>query len=157
MSTKYGVNSDDIVRSLQRAVSQVQSQLPDGVEPNVLTLSTDDIPVLALSVTSDANEDKLAAQLTDIVEPELKKVDGVSQVQIAGAKTKQVEIRIRQNDLEDEGVSLDEVAGLLQSNGIPTSAGDLESGSGSAPVEVGAACARSTRSRPWRWAAPTGR
>lgn len=138
VSTKYGVNSDDIVRSLQRAVSQVQSQLPDGVEPNVLTLSTDDIPVLALSVTSDANEDKLAAQLTDIVEPELKKVDGVSQVQIAGAKTKQVEIRIRQNDLEDEGVSLDEVAGLLQSNGIPTSAGDLESGSGSAPVEVGA-------------------
>ncbi|MCT1549508.1 efflux RND transporter permease subunit [Brevibacterium casei] len=137
VSTKYGENSDDIVRSLQRAVSQVQPQLPDGVEPNVLTLSTDDIPVLALSVTSDADEDKLAAELNDIVEPELSKVDGVSQVQIAGAKTKQVEIRIREDDLEDEGASIDEIAGVLQANGVPTSAGDLEGGDGTAPVEVG--------------------
>ncbi|MFC9442522.1 MULTISPECIES: efflux RND transporter permease subunit [Brevibacterium] len=137
VSTKYGVNSDDIVRTLQRAVSQVQSQLPEGVEPNVLTLSTDDIPVLALSVTSDADEDRLAADLNDIVEPELSKVDGVSQVQIAGARTKQVDIRIRQDDLEDEGASVDEIASLLQSNGIPTSAGDLNSSQGTAPVEVG--------------------
>ncbi|MDN6378743.1 MAG: efflux RND transporter permease subunit [Brevibacterium aurantiacum] len=137
VSTKYGEDSDDVVKSLQRAVSQVQGTLPDGVEPNVMTAGTDDIPVLALSVTSDANEDKLAANLNDIAEPELKKVDGVSQVMIAGAKTKQVEVTIRRDDLEDEGANLDEIAGILQSNGIPTSAGELKSDEGTAPVEVG--------------------
>lgn len=137
VSTKYGEDSDDVVKSLQRAVSQVQSTLPDGVEPTVNTMGTDDIPVLALSVTSDADEDKLAANLDDIAEPELKKIDGVSQVMISGAKTKQVEISIRQDDLEDEGASLDEVAGILQSNGVPTSAGELKGDSGTAPVEVG--------------------
>ncbi|MDN5808121.1 MAG: efflux RND transporter permease subunit, partial [Brevibacterium sp.] len=137
VSTKYGEDSDDVVKALQRAVSQVQGTLPDGVEPNVMTAGTDDIPVLALSVTSDANEDKLAANLNDIAEPELKKIDGVSQVMIAGAKTKQVEITIRQDDLEDEGANLDEIAGILQSNGIPTSAGELKSDDGTAPVEVG--------------------
>ncbi|WP_432791140.1 efflux RND transporter permease subunit [Brevibacterium sp. K11IcPPYGO002] len=137
VSTKYGDDSDDVVRALQRAVSQVQPTLPDGVEPNVMMMGTDDIPVLALSVTSDADEDQLAANLEDIVEPELKKVDGVSQVQIAGAKTKQVEISIRRDDLEDEGANLDEVAGILQSNGVPTSAGELKGADGTAPVEVG--------------------
>lgn len=137
VSTKYGDDSDDVVRALQRAVSQVQPTLPDGVEPNVMMMGTDDIPVLALSVTSDADEDQLAANLEDIVEPELKKVDGVSQVQIAGAKTKQVEISIRRDDLEDEGANLDEVAGILQSNGVPTSAGELKGDDGTAPVEVG--------------------
>ncbi|MGO3179969.1 MAG: efflux RND transporter permease subunit, partial [Brevibacterium linens] len=137
VSTKYGDDSDDVVRALQRAVSQVQPTLPDGVEPNVMMMGTDDIPVLALSVTSDADEDQLAANLDDLVVPELKKVDGVSQVQIAGAKTKQVEIRIRRDDLEDEGANLDEVAGILQSNGVPTSAGELKGADGTAPVEVG--------------------
>ena len=137
VGTKYGDDSDDVVRALQRAVSQVQPTLPDGVEPNVMMMGTDDIPVLALSVTSDADEDQLAANLEDMVEPELKKVDGVSQVQIAGAKTKQVEISIRRDDLEDEGANLDEVAGILQSNGVPTSAGELKGADGTAPVEVG--------------------
>ena len=137
VSTKYGDDSDDVVKALQRAVSQVQPTLPDGVEPNVMMMGTDDIPVLALSVTSDADEDQLAANLEDLVVPELKKVDGVSQVQIAGAKTKQVEISIRRDDLEDEGANLDEVAGILQSNGVPTSAGELKGADGTAPVEVG--------------------
>ncbi|WP_260848059.1 efflux RND transporter permease subunit [Brevibacterium aurantiacum] len=137
VSTEYGEDSDDVVKSLQRAVSQVQATLPDGVEPTVNTTGTDDIPVLALSVTSDAQEDKLAANLNDIAEPELKKIDGVSQVMIAGAKTKQVEVTIRRDDLEDEGANLDEIAGILQSNGIPTSAGELKSDDGTAPVEVG--------------------
>ena len=137
VSTEYGEDSDDVVKSLQRAVSQVQATLPDGVEPTVNTAGTDDIPVLALSVTSDADEDKLAANLNDIAEPELKKIDGVSQVMIAGAKTKQVEVTIRRDDLEDEGANLDEIAGILQSNGIPTSAGELKSDEGTAPVEVG--------------------
>ncbi|WP_164742775.1 efflux RND transporter permease subunit [Brevibacterium linens] len=137
VGTKYGDDSDDVVRALQRAVSQVQPTLPDGVEPNVMMMGTDDIPVLALSVTSDADEDQLAANLEDMVEPELKKVDGVSQVQIAGATTKQVEISIRRDDLEDEGANLDEVAGILQSNGVPTSAGELKGADGTAPVEVG--------------------
>src|SRR5690625_4440369 len=137
VSTKYGDDSDDVIRALQRAVSQVQPSLPDGVEPNVMMMGTDDIPVLALSVTSDADEDHLAADLEDIVEPELKRIDGVSQVQIAGTKTKQVEISIRRDALEDEGANLDEVAGILQSNCVPTSAGELEGADGTAPVEVG--------------------
>ncbi len=137
VSTDYGENSDDVVRALQRAISEVESTLPDGVDPSVLTAGTDDIPVLALSVISDAEPDRLAAALEDIAVPELTKVDGVSQVTVAGARSKQVEIRIREDDLEDAGADLNEIAGILQANGIPASAGDLRTGEGSAPVAVG--------------------
>src|SRR5699024_6805106 len=83
-STQHGDDSDDMLRALDRGVSQVQPSRPDGVEPKVMMMGTDDIPVVALSVTSDADEDHLAADLEDTVEPELKRIDGVSQVQIAG-------------------------------------------------------------------------
>src|SRR5699024_11749847 len=54
-----------------------------------------------------------------------------------GTRTKQVEISIRRDDVEDAGANLDEVAGILQSNGVPTSAGELKGADGTAPVEVG--------------------
>ncbi|RBP63096.1 HAE1 family hydrophobic/amphiphilic exporter-1 [Brevibacterium sanguinis] len=137
VSTKYGENSDDVVRAIQRAIAEVETTLPEGVEPSVFTAGTDDIPVLALSVTSDADPARLASDLEDIVTPELTKVEGVSQVSIAGTRGSQVEIRIRRGDLEDRGASLDEIAGILQANGVPASAGDLRTDDGAAPVEVG--------------------
>src|SRR5699024_11832311 len=95
VSTKYGDDSDDVIRALQRAVSQVQPSLPDGVEPNVMMMGTDDIPVLALSVTSDADEDHLAAELEDIDVQELKSIDGVSQDSMVVRRTKQMVITVR--------------------------------------------------------------
>src|SRR5699024_12847649 len=89
VSTKYGDDSDDVIRALQRAVSQVQPSLPDGVEPNVMMMGTDDLPVLALSVTSDADEDHRAENREDMVEREPKRIDGDSQVQLEGTTTKQ--------------------------------------------------------------------
>src|SRR5699024_12767172 len=103
----------------------------------VMMMGTYDIPVVALSVSCDGDEDHLAAHLEHIVVPEIKRIDGFSQVQIAGTKTIQVECSIRRDVLEDEGANLDEVAGILQSNGVPTSAGELEGADGTAPVEAG--------------------
>nr|WP_306428171.1 efflux RND transporter permease subunit [Brevibacterium sp. 68QC2CO] len=145
VETKYGTDSDDVVRELQRAVSQVQSQLPDGVEPNVISGGMGDLPVLVISANPAAAEgdataadtERLAGDLRDVVVPELKKVDGVRSATVSGGRTKQVDIVIDKDDLKDEGVSVDQLAAVLQANGVPTSAGDLADGKQNAPVEVG--------------------
>ena len=137
VETDYGTDSDEVVRSLQRAVSQVESSLPDGVEPSVMAGGLADFPIVMLSVSSPGDVNELAADLEDVAVPELSDVEGVRSVVVTGQKPLQVEITVREDDLEDEGVSIDTLAGLLQANGVPSSPGQLETDSGAAPVEVG--------------------
>ncbi|HJG79547.1 MAG TPA: efflux RND transporter permease subunit [Brevibacterium senegalense] len=137
VETDYGTDSDEVVRSLQRAVSQVESTLPDGVEPSVMAGGLADFPIVMLSVSSSGDVNELASDLEDVAVPELSDIEGVRSVAVTGEKPLQVEITVREDDLEDEGVSIDSLAGLLQANGVPTSPGQLQTDEGSAPVEVG--------------------
>ena len=137
VETDYGTDSDEVVRSLQRAVSQVESSLPDGVEPSVMAGGLADFPIVMLSVSSSGDVNELASDLEDVAVPELSDIEGVRSVAITGEKPLQVEITVREDDLEDEGVSIDSLAGLLQANGVPSSPGQLQTDGGSAPVEVG--------------------
>ena len=70
METDYGTDYDDVVRSLQRAVSQVESTLPDGVEPSVMAGGLADFPIVMLSVSSPGDVNELAADLEDVAVPE---------------------------------------------------------------------------------------
>ncbi|GAA2099259.1 efflux RND transporter permease subunit [Brevibacterium salitolerans] len=137
VETEYGTNSDDVVRSLQRAVSQVEGSLPDGVEPQVLAGGLADFPVMMLTVTGGEDVSALAADMRDVGVPELQDVDGVRSVDVTGDQPMQVSITAREDDLEDEGVSIDALSGLLQANGIPSAPGQLRTSEGSAPVQVG--------------------
>lgn len=136
VTTKSGTSSDDVVRELQRAVSQVESQLPEGVTPTVIAGSVDDFPVLVMSVSGDDVE-KLSKDLEDIAVPEIKKIDGVRDASVSGQTQKQIEIRVKKKRMEDKGVQLDELSQILKTNGVPVSAGELKASNGAAPVEVG--------------------
>ncbi|WP_084500362.1 efflux RND transporter permease subunit [Brevibacterium album] len=137
VETDYGTDSDDVVRSLQRAVSQAQGQLPDGVEPTVFAGGLADFPVMMLTVTGGEDVESLAADMEDIAVPELQDVEGVRSVEVTGDRPMQVSITVREDDLEDEGVSIEALSGLLQANGIPSAPGQLRTSEGSAPVQVG--------------------
>nr|WP_232483584.1 efflux RND transporter permease subunit [Brevibacterium yomogidense] len=137
VETDYGTDSDEVVRSLQRAVSQVESQLPDGVEPSVMAGGLADFPIVMLSVSGPDDVNQLAADLEDVAIPELNDIEGVRSATVTGDRPLQVNITVREDDLEDEGVTIDALAGLLQANGVPSSPGQLQTDDGSAPVEVG--------------------
>ena len=133
----YGTSSDDIVRELEGAIAKVKEQLPDGVDPVVFSGAVDEFPVVVISVASDGDKEKLADDLNSVVVPELKKLDGVRAAAVSGADIKQVNITVDQKKVKDKGVSVDEIAGVLQANGVAASAGEIEGDNGDAPVEVG--------------------
>lgn len=133
----YGTSSDDIVRELEGAIAKVKEQLPDGVDPIVFSGALDEFPVVVISVASDGDKEKLADDLNSVVVPELKKLAGVRAAAVSGADVKQVNITVDQEKVKDKGVSVDEIAGVLQANGVAASAGEIEGDNGDAPVEVG--------------------
>ena len=51
---EYGLDPDKVVADIRNGVDGVVPTLPEEVETEVLTGSTDDIPVLLLAVASDA-------------------------------------------------------------------------------------------------------
>ncbi|MCG7300360.1 efflux RND transporter permease subunit [Brevibacterium ravenspurgense] len=133
----YGTSSDDIVRELEGAIAKVKEQLPDGVDPIVFSGALDEFPVVVISVASDGDKEKLADDLNSVVVPELKKLAGVRAAAVSGADVKQVNITVDKKKVKDKGVSVDEIAGVLQANGVAASAGEIEGDNGDAPVEVG--------------------
>ena len=64
----FGLDSDEVTSDIRSAVDGVPD-LPDAVETEVLTSSTDDIPVLVLAVASDAPLAELGRLVDDIAVP----------------------------------------------------------------------------------------
>ncbi|HEX2300042.1 MAG TPA: efflux RND transporter permease subunit, partial [Pseudonocardiaceae bacterium] len=133
----YGTDLPAVQRDLQQAVNGVRG-LPEGVEPTVVTGSTDLIPVVHLAVTSSLPEANLARVLQEQVVPLLEGVDQVNDVSLFGLGERMVSIDLDPAALAARGVSPFEVPNTLQANGIRVPAGTVGSGERQLSVQVGA-------------------
>lgn len=134
----YGTNMSTAQQDLQAAVSRIKSALPDGADPQVITGSIEDFPVLQLSVTGNQGRNALAARLTNVAVPDLQKIDGVRAVTVAGAPQQRVQIALDTDKLKDRGYTTSAVTDALQANATVTSAGTVASGNQTLSVNVGA-------------------
>ena len=66
---EYGLDADQVVGDIRNAVDGVAPTLPEQVETEVITGSTDDIPVLLLAVASDASLDEAGRQVENVAIP----------------------------------------------------------------------------------------
>lgn len=128
---EYGTDMDAATQRLQTAVTRIQSQLPEDVEPQVITGSLDDLPVIQLAAAADqdAGEDVDAAALADTVDsvvvPALEDLDGVRSVAVTGGETDQVLVDVKTKKLAEAGLTTQDVADVLKDNGVVLPAGTI--------------------------------
>src|SRR5882757_4274152 len=132
----YGTNLDDSVNKMSQAVNQIAAQLPTNVKPNVVVGNTDDLPVIVLAASSDADQQQLAAKLTNTVVPELQGITGVRDASVTGARDKVVTINLDNAKLAAAGLSSTAVTTALRANGTPTPAGTLTQNDQTLTVQV---------------------
>lgn len=111
---EYGLDDDKVVSNIRNAVDSV-STLPTDVETNVLTGSTDDIPVLLLAVSTDLPLNESGELVKNVAVPELSAVDGVRQVEVTGENTTQLTITLRPKDLDKHDLTAQAVTQTVQS------------------------------------------
>ena len=70
-SFTYGTNLATAEQKITQAINRIKTQLPEGIEPNVISASIDDFPVIQLAVTGYDDEQTVQAQLEATVVPEL--------------------------------------------------------------------------------------
>ena len=134
---EYGLDPDKVVADVRNAVDGVAPTLPEDVETEVLTGSTDDIPVLLLAVASDASLDEAGRQVENVAIPELSGIDGVRSVTMTGENTTQLLVTLRPKDLRKHDVTAQAVTQTVQGQATVTPAGSSFDEDLELAVEVG--------------------
>ncbi|WP_159798198.1 efflux RND transporter permease subunit [Puerhibacterium puerhi] len=140
----YGTDMDSAATQLRGAVDQVRSQLPEDVDPQVVTGSVDDLPVLQLAVSRAGEGEELddaafAALVEDTIVPRLEEVDDVRGVSVSGVADQEVRIDADPAALAAAGLTTAQLGTLLQDNGAVVPAGTVADGDTELSVQVGSA------------------
>ncbi|GAA2514350.1 efflux RND transporter permease subunit [Streptomyces longisporus] len=136
-SFDYGNDTKQLVADVQQAVNRSRAQLPDGVDPQVVAGSTDDMPTVVLAVTSGKDQQALADQLDKTVVPALKGIGGVGRVTVDGIRDLQVTVTPDDRKLAKAGLTTQALAQALQAGGATVPAGSFDEGGTNRTVQVG--------------------
>ncbi|MGW1469570.1 efflux RND transporter permease subunit [Streptomyces sp. NPDC002308] len=126
-----------LVADIQQAVNRARNQLPEGVDPQVIAGSTDDIPTVVLAVTSDKDQQALADQLDHTVVPALEDIEGVGQVAVNGVQDVQVTVVPDAEKLAAAGLTQSSLTPALQAAGATSAAGSFAESGKSRTIQVG--------------------
>ena len=128
VTLKSGANVNDAQRDAERRIDQIRVLLPeDADDPVVRRFSTDEIPILRMSVSSDLAPGDLYEQLDKRVVPILSNVGGVGSVTLIGAQQREVQVVMDNNKLKAYGISAGQVAQAVAGNSTTFPAGNVQS------------------------------
>lgn len=109
-----GIDSDEVVSDIQKAVQRATAKLPPEVTeaPLVMEIDAKEIPVLELALIGD-NENRRRDILADQLQDEIEDVKGVSSVRLSGYLDRELQVLLDQKKLQKYGIGLAEVFSAL--------------------------------------------
>ncbi len=136
-SFTYGTNLATAEQKVSLAINRIKSQLPTGVDPNVVTFSLDDFPVIQLAVTGYSDAATIQAQLESTVVPGLKDVAGVNEAQVVGGRGQRVTITPDADKLATAGLTQQAIRDALKQNGVLFPGGGITDADQTLTVQTG--------------------
>ncbi|MBQ0868037.1 efflux RND transporter permease subunit [Streptomyces sp. RK75] len=134
----YGDGSEQTVADVQQAVNRARPELPDGVDPQVVSGGTDDIPTVVLAASAEGKDQQALADALDTsVVPVLKDIDGVSQVTVDGVQDMVVAVTPDPEKLAAAKLTPADLTKALEAGGASVPAGSFDEGGKSKTVQVG--------------------
>ena len=140
VSFAFGTTTAQATERLNNALSKVQGSLPQGAEPQVLSGSFDSVPIIVLAVSADNGDNEAIGKELEQSAPSIfQQVDGVRDVAVSGAITKQVNLTLNQFRLASAGLTQRDIATALTANGLVLPVGTLVDDNGSIAIQMGSA------------------
>lgn len=136
-SFTYGTNLATAEQKVQSAINRISSQLPKSVEPQVLTFSFGDLPVVQIAVTSDLNARDLSADLSKSTLSDIQQLEGVSQATLLGTTGQRVVITPDDDKLTAAGLSAQAIRDALGANGTLLPSGSITENGKTLTVQAG--------------------
>lgn len=123
------VEVNDAANDIREAVSRASRSLPDNVEDvRVVKADADASAIMRLAVVSKSlTEEELANIVEDQIEPALLAVPGVAEISINGDRERVLHVRVDPLRLASYGLSVQDVADVLETAQFDIPAGSFES------------------------------
>lgn len=132
----YGTDLGTAEQKINQAINRISSSLPDNVDPEVMTGSLDDLPVIQIAATG-ANASDLADLLDRVAVSKLEDVSGVREAALVGATGQRVTITPDAAKLAAAGKTTAAISDALQQNGSLVGAGEITEGDNTYAVQAG--------------------
>ncbi|MBL7953218.1 MAG: efflux RND transporter permease subunit [Flavobacteriales bacterium] len=127
VTLKSGTNVNNAQRDAERRIDQIRALLPeDADDPVVRRFSTDEMPILKMSVNSNLSAGELYDLLDDRVVPMLSNVSGVGSVSLIGAQQREIQVVMDNDKLKAYGLGAGQVAQAVAANSSTFPAGNVE-------------------------------
>ena len=140
VSFAYGTTTAQATERLNNAISKVQGSLPQDAEPQVLSGSFDSVPIIVLAVAAnDGDNEAIGRELEQSAPSIFQQVDGVRDVAVSGAVSKQINLTVNQVRLASNGLTQRDIATALTANGLVLPVGTLTDENGSIAIQMGSA------------------
>ncbi|MEP0398900.1 MAG: efflux RND transporter permease subunit, partial [Marinobacter sp.] len=109
---------EDVERSLVKLYNEIikhMDRMPDGVtQPLVKTRSIDDVPIMTLTLRSEAYSDYEIRRVADELVLEIKKIQDVAGTSIQGGRTREVRVQLDKNKMASYRVDPLQIASQIQ-------------------------------------------
>ena len=138
-SFTYGTDILFTEQKIQQAINRIKNQLPEGIDPLILSGGFEDFPVLQIAVTggADANPEELAKQVEATALADFADIDGVREARLNGALGARVTITPDDTKMTDAGVTNQQIADALAQNGLLIPAGEITEDGQTLAVQTG--------------------
>lgn len=131
ISVEFQADEDlkDAIRRLRDAVDNARPDLPaEAGDPQVSEVSFSDSPVWTFVLTGPYDSFALR-RYAEMVEDELLKLPGTSNVQISGGDQSEIRVSYDPQKLEQYGLTMDQVNAVIRANNVTLPLGNLQVGS----------------------------
>ncbi|MBF0817668.1 efflux RND transporter permease subunit [Microbacterium paludicola] len=137
-SFTYGTDLATAEQKLQQAINRISSQLPEDVDPQVLSVSIDDLPVIQIAVTGFEDAETAQADLEAVAIPDFEDVEGVGSASIVGGIGQRITITPDDAELAARGLSQQAIRDALDQNGVLFPGGEITEDGSTLTVQTGA-------------------
>ncbi len=125
---EWGVDIDLLSQDVRDKIGQIQDRLPsEASTPLALKFDTSGFPIAMYTVTSDSIPPLELKQLVeDLFVDDLKRIDGVAQINVTGGLEREIQVLIDKMKLDGYNLPINLVIAAIAKQNINISAGHLE-------------------------------
>ena len=132
-----GVDIEVATNDVRDKLDMITNFIPkEANRPMIFKFSTDDIPVMMISVTAEESLNGLNKIVEDNVSNEISRIVGVGTVSISGTPIREINIYANPKKLEAYNISIEQVAQAIQANNQNIPIGTIDLGSMTSSIRL---------------------
>jgi hydrophobic/amphiphilic exporter-1 (mainly G- bacteria), HAE1 family len=125
---EFSKDTDQATQDVRDAFSRIRGELPLEMEEPILTrFDPADLPIVSLTLSSPSiSVPQLTTIVDDVIEPELRGLQGVADVTIRGGLERQVVVEVKPRAMQAAGVTIGQVVQAVQAQNLAAPVGRIE-------------------------------